>query len=393
MALLEVEDLTVDYYTDAGVVRAVDRLSYDLEAGETLGVVGESGAGKTTASLALLGLLGDRGEVVDGTIRFDGRNLLDLPPAERRAVRGNEIAIAFQNPETAFNPVYTVGDQIAEAVQVHADVPDREARRRAIDLLERVDVPAPGSRYTDYPHEFSGGMAQRAAVAMALACDPDLLILDEPTSGLDVTVGAQLLALLADLAADDEMAIQLVTHDLGVVAESCDRALVLYAGAAVERAPVEELFYDPAHPYTAGLLASIPRIGDGRDRLPQIPGTMPDPLERPTGCRFHPRCPYAEDVCATRDPPLVDVESGEADATGIGNGTGAKTVPAVVRGPAKPAGEHVAACHEYTGDLAGGLTYEVRVIDDDRTGEDGDSAADPADGTDDATRDDGGGPT
>lgn len=350
MALLEVEDLTVDFYTEAGVVRAVDGLSYRIERGETFGIVGESGAGKSVASQALLGLIDD-GEIVDGEIRFDGRDLLELSSADLRDVRGNDLAMAFQNAETAFNPAYTVGDQIAEAIRAHEDVSDREARDRTIDLLERVEIPAPASRRSDYPHEFSGGMLQRAAVAMALACDPDLLVLDEPTTGLDVTVQAQLLELLEHFARDSGMAIQLVTHDLGVVAACCDRALVLYAGAAVERGPVEDLFYDPGHPYTAGLLASIPHIGDGRDRLPTIPGSMTDLLERPTGCRFHPRCPYAEERCMTHEPRLLETDAGR---------------PASTLSAASP-DEHVAACHEYAGDLSGGLEYEVRILDGDDT--------------------------
>ncbi|AXR81026.1 ABC transporter ATP-binding protein [Natrarchaeobaculum sulfurireducens] len=354
MALLEVESLTVDFYTDAGVVRAVDGLSYRLERGETFGIVGESGAGKTVASLALLGLVGD-GEIVDGTIRFDGRELLSCSPSELRAIRGNRLSMSFQNAAATFNPVYTVGEQIAETIRAHEAVSRRTARERTLDLLERVEIAAPASRYADYPHEFSGGMLQRAAVAMALACDPDLLILDEPTTGLDVTVQAQLLELLETLARDDEMAIQLVTHDLGVVAACCDRALVLYAGDAVERAPVEELFYDPKHPYTAGLMASIPRIGDGRDRLPPIPGSMPDPVDRPTGCRFHPRCPYAEAVCATRDPPLLEADTGRP-VTDVASGG---------------SDVHVAACHEYAGDLDGGLEYEVRIVgEEEETGGD-----------------------
>ncbi|ARS88932.1 ABC transporter ATP-binding protein [Natrarchaeobaculum aegyptiacum] len=347
MALLSVEDLTVQFYTDRGVLRAVDGLSYEIERGETLGIVGESGAGKTVTSLALLRLLED-GEIVDGSIRFDGQDVLECSPAELRRLRGNRVAMVFQDSQSAFNPVYTVGEQIAEGVRAHEDVSRREARERAIDLLARVDVAAPASRYTDYPHEFSGGMLQRAAIAMALAGDPDLLICDEPTTGIDVTVQAQLLELLAELASEDGLAIQLVTHDLGVVAECCDRVVVLYAGAAVECAPVESLFYEPSHPYTAGLLASIPRLGDDRDRLPQLPGSIPDLVDRPTGCRFHPRCPYAEAICRTREPTLESVDGDDSSG-----GPGGDRQPA-----------HRAACHAYTGDLEGDLEYEVRVLDD-----------------------------
>ncbi|MWV40951.1 ABC transporter ATP-binding protein [Natrialba sp. INN-245] len=344
MALLEVENLTVQFYTEDGVVRAVDGLSYEIEAGETFAIVGESGAGKSVASLSLLDLVDRPGEIVDGEVRFRGRNVLELPREELRRLRGNDVAIVFQDPEAALDPVYTVGEQIVETMRAHGVASGREARERAIALLERVGIADAQSRYSDYPHELSGGIAQRVLVAVGLSCEPDLLILDEPTTGLDVTIQAQLLELLEELASSFETAIQLVTHDLGVVAECCDRVLVMYGGRAVERAPVEELFYDPAHPYTAGLLASIPRIGADRERLPSLPGGPPNPIQPPTGCRFHPRCPYAEEVCATSEPDLVETETGTAaDATRQG---------------------HVAACHEHTGDLEDGLGYEVRVVDD-----------------------------
>ncbi|THE64415.1 ABC transporter ATP-binding protein [Salinadaptatus halalkaliphilus] len=364
MALLEVENLTIQFYTDDGVVRAVDGVSYEIEAGETVGLVGESGAGKSVASRALLGLLED-GEVVAGEVRFDGRNLLELSSARLREIRGNEIAIAFQDADAALNPAYTVGEQIAEAIRAHETVTDTAARERSIALLERVGIPEPASRYTDYPHQFSSGMCQRAIIAIALACDPDLLIVDEPTRGLDVTVQAQLLELLEDLSADGEMAIQLVSHDLGVVADQCERVLVIYAGKIVERGPVEDLFYEPKHPYTAGLLASIPRIGDGRDRLASIPGRMPTRVQRPTGCQFHPRCPYAEAVCARRDPELVDTATG----TPVDDGEPDREGPTT----------HAAACHEHTGDLEEGLDYEVRIVDSTDDDGCGESASDPGD--------------
>ncbi|WP_254522523.1 ABC transporter ATP-binding protein [Natrinema caseinilyticum] len=349
MALLEVDDLVVQFYTDDGVVRAVDGISYEIREGETVGLVGESGAGKSVASLALLRLLDDAGEVVSGDVRFRGRNVLEMTADELRALRGNEIAMVFQDAGAALNPVYTVGEQIAEAIRAHEDVTDDEARDRAIGLLDQVGIPDPGVRYADYPHEFSGGMQQRAVIAMALSCDPSLLVCDEPTTGLDVTIQAGLVELLADLTRESETAVQLVTHDLGVVAELCDRVLVQYAGQIVERAPVEALFYEPGHPYTVGLLASIPRLGDERERLTTVPGTPPDLVDPPTGCRFHPRCPYAESVCARRDPPLVETASGSDD-------------------DGDPAA-HVAACLEYTGDLSDGLDYEVVVRDE---GGDGD---------------------
>lgn len=357
MALLEVEDLVVQFYTDDGVVRPVDGISYEIHDGETVGLVGESGAGKSVASLALLRLLEDAGEIVSGEIRFRGRNLLELPADELRALRGNEIAMVFQDAGAALNPVYTVGEQIAETIRAHEAVTDGDARDRAIGLLEQVGIPDPGVRYSDYPHELSGGMQQRAVIAMALSCDPSLLVCDEPTTGLDVTIQAGLIELLADLTRESETAVQLVTHDLGVVAELCDRVLVQYAGQIVERAPVEELFYDPGHPYTVGLLASTPRLGDDRERLTTVPGMAPDLVDPPTGCRFHPRCPYAENVCARRDPPLVETEGGSTDDSDPET--------------------HVAACLEYTGDLSDGLDYEVVVHDADGDGdEEGDRGGD-----------------
>ncbi|MFB6195878.1 MAG: ABC transporter ATP-binding protein [Haloplanus sp.] len=342
MALLEVDDLDVRFYTEEGVIRAVDGLSYTVERGERVGVVGESGAGKTVTALAVLGLLDDPGRIEGGTIRFDGEDLRTASADRLRRIRGGGIGMVFQDPETAFDPVYTVGEQVAEAVRVHTDRAGEAAHDRAVALLDRVGIPDPATRATQYPHEFSGGMAQRAVVAMALAGDPDLLIADEPTTGLDVTIQAQVLDLLDDLAADD-LAVQLVSHDLGVVAEFCDRVVVMYAGQAVERASVDDLFYEPKHPYTAGLLSAVPRIGADRDRLSTIPGTMPDLATPPPGCRFHPRCPYAEDACTKRDPPLV--------AAGDG-------------GEAEDADAHHAACLAYTGDLDGELDFYVEVAGD-----------------------------
>jgi len=315
VTLLEVEDLDVRFYTEGGVVQAVDGLSYTLDYGERLGVVGESGAGKAVTALALLDLLDDPGRIEGGSIRFDGEEVVGASPDRLRRLRGGRIGMVFQDPETALDPVYTVGEQVAEAVRVHTDLDGDAAHDRAVALLDRVGIPDPAARATQYPHEFSGGMAQRAVVATALAGDPDLLVADEPTSALDVTIQAQLLDLFDDLAADD-LAVQLITHDLGVVAEFCDRALVMYAGQAVERAPVDDLFYDPKHPYTAGLLSAVPRIGDDRDRLPTVPGTTPDLASPPPGCRFHPRCPYAEDACTKRDPPLVAVGGEERRPSG-----------------------------------------------------------------------------
>jgi peptide/nickel transport system ATP-binding protein len=338
MALLEVEDLTVNFYTEEGVVTAVDGLSYSVAAGEKFGVVGESGAGKSVSALSVMDLIEDPGRIESGTVRFKGRDLGAMDESEVRAVRGNEVAMIFQDAGTALNPVYTVGEQIAEAIRHHLDYDERAARERTIRLLDEVGIPDPATRYSDYPHEFSGGMQQRVVVAMALSCDPDLLIADEPTTALDVTTEAKILERIESLAEEFDTAVQLITHDLGVVAEVCDRVMVMYAGEPVEKASVEELYYDPQHPYTVGLMSSIPRLGDRRQELQAIPGTMPDLVNTPSGCRFHPRCPYAEEACAHTRPGLVDPETGEPAEEGRG-----------------------AACLAHTGDLDGELDYSVEV--------------------------------
>jgi peptide/nickel transport system ATP-binding protein len=344
MAMLEVEDLNVRFYTDDGVVKATNDLSYRIEAGERFGVVGESGAGKSVTSLALMRLIDDPGVIESGEIRFKGEDILAMDEEEIRALRGSEIAMIFQDAGTALNPSYTVGEQISEAVRYHLGLDEAAARERAIETLESVGIPSAAERYSDYPHEFSGGMQQRVVIAIALSCDPDLIIADEPTTALDVTIEAQILDLL------EEIAIQLITHDLGVVAEFCDRVMVMYAGHPVEMAPVEDVYYDPQHPYTVGLMSSIPRIGDDRERLQTIPGRMPDLIEMPPGCNFHPRCPYAEESCTRVEPRLVDVETGE---------------------PADPieSDAQAAACLAHTGELEGDLDYEVTVRgEDDPTG-------------------------
>jgi peptide/nickel transport system ATP-binding protein len=257
-----------------------------------------------------------------------------------RSIRGNEIAMIFQDAQTALNPVYTVGEQIAEAIRHHLDYDSTEARERTIQLLDEVGIPEAEARYDDYPHQFSGGMQQRAIIAMALSCDPDLLLCDEPTTALDVTIETQILELIEDLAEEYNTAVQFITHDLGVIAELCERVMVMYAGKPVEKAPVDDLYYDPKHPYTVGLMSSIPRVGDDRDRLQTIPGTMPDLVELPTGCSFHPRCPYAEEECTKREPQLLEPE------------TGALAHSESKRG---------AACLEYSGHLRDGLDYQVTV--------------------------------
>ncbi|EMA15586.1 ABC transporter ATP-binding protein [Haloarcula marismortui] len=339
MALLEVENLTVNFYTEEGVVTAVDDLSFRINRGEKFGVVGESGAGKSVTALSVMRLIEEPGRIESGTIRFDGQDLTELSDSEVRDVRGNDVAMIFQDAQTALNPVYTVGEQISEAIRHHLDYDDTAARERTIRLLDDVGIPEPEARYDDYPHEFSGGMQQRAIIAMALSCDPELLIADEPTTALDVTIEAKILDRLDRLADEYDTAIQLITHDLGVIAEMCDRVMVMYAGRAVEKASVEELYYDPKHPYTVGLMSAIPRIGDRQDRLKTIPGTMPDLVEVPSGCSFHPRCPFAEEACTRKQPPLVDPETG--DGVGLSD-----------RG---------AACLAYTGDLDDELDYEVEV--------------------------------
>ncbi|AEM58124.1 ABC transporter ATP-binding protein [Haloarcula hispanica N601] len=339
MSLLEVEDLTVNFYTEEGVVTAVDDLSFRIDRGEKFGVVGESGAGKSVTALSVMRLIEEPGRIESGTIRFDGQDLMELSDSAVRDVRGNDIAMIFQDAQTALNPVYTVGEQISEAIRHHLDYSDAEARDRTIRLLDDVGIPEPEARYDDYPHEFSGGMQQRAIIAMALSCDPELLIADEPTTALDVTIEAKILDRLDRLADEYDTAIQLITHDLGVIAEMCDRVMVMYAGRAVENAPVEELYYDPKHPYTVGLMSAIPRIGDRQDRLQTIPGTMPDLVEVPSGCSFHPRCPFAEEACTRKQPPLVDPETG--DGVGLS--------------------DRSAACLAYTGDLDSELDYEVEV--------------------------------
>lgn len=352
MALLEVEDLNVRFYTEDGVVRATNDLSYQINAGERFGVVGESGAGKSVTSLALMRLIEEPGVIESGEIRFKGQNLLDLSYEEMRQIRGNEIAMIFQDAETALNPAYTVGEQISEAIRLHLDMDEEAAKERAIDTLESVGIPDAPERYTDYPHQFSGGMQQRAVIAMALSCDPDLIIADEPTTALDVTIEAQILSLLEDISKETDTAIQFITHDLGVVAEFCDRVMVMYAGHPVEMAPVEDLYYNPQHPYTVGLMSSIPRIGDDRERLQTIPGRMPDLIENPPGCNFHPRCPYAEQACTRNEPPLVDVETGrQADSTDHDR--------------------QAAACLAHTGELQGDLDYTVTVRDTETAKTDG----------------------
>jgi peptide/nickel transport system ATP-binding protein len=308
--LLRVEDLRVEFPTEDGVVKAVDGVSFEVGKGRTLGVVGESGSGKTVTAMTILGLTRVQGARITGRILFEGHDLLGLDEAELRKVRGNEIAMIFQDPSTALHPLYKVGAQIVEALRAHRDLTKAQARARTIELLDLAGIADPGNRVDDYPHEFSGGMRQRAMIAMALANEPKLLIADEPTTALDVTVQAQILALLARLRGELGMAIVIVTHDIGVVAEMADEIAVMYAGRIVETAAAQTLLSSPEHPYTWGLLRSIPRLdGPRRERLEPIPGSPPSLIDPPSGCHFHPRCAYAQPDHARIDPELRPLPS------------------------------------------------------------------------------------
>jgi peptide/nickel transport system ATP-binding protein len=307
-ALLRVEDLRVEFPSEDGVVHAVDGITYQVHSGRTLGIVGESGSGKTVASLTTLGLTRGQGAHISGRIMFDGRDLVSLPDDDLRSIRGNEIAMIFQDPLSSLHPLYRVGAQLIETVRAHRDVSKAKARERAIELLGLVGIPDPARRVDDYPHEFSGGMRQRAMIAMALANDPKLLIADEPTTALDVTVQAQILALMERLQRELGMAIVIITHDLGVVAEMADDIAVMYAGRIVETGSAQLIFSNPEHPYTWGLLKSIPRLDSPRDEeLVPIPGTPPSLIHPPSGCHFHPRCAYAQPDHARIDPQLEQV--------------------------------------------------------------------------------------
>ena len=309
--LLEVRELQTHFFTDDGVVRAVDGVSFAVEPGETLAVVGESGSGKSVTSLSILRLVSSPpGRIVGGQIRFRGRDLLTLSDAEMRAIRGKEISMIFQEPMTSLNPVYTCGEQILEVLMLHEKLDRPTARARTIDLLRMVGIPSPEQRVDEYPHQMSGGMRQRVMIAMALACRPSLLIADEPTTALDVTIQAQILDLLKGLRQELGMAVLLITHDLGVVAETADRVAVMYAGQVVEYCAVRPAFRATRHPYTAGLLASLPKLGAETERLRVIPGNVPNPARFPSGCRFHPRCPIAVERCRSEVPALRDVGGG-----------------------------------------------------------------------------------
>jgi len=305
-ALLEVRDLTVRFDTAGGAVQAVSAVGFSLGRGQTLGLVGESGCGKSTAAYALMGLLPRNGRVTAGSVSFEDRDLLRLAPGALRALRGDRISMVFQNPMTSLDPAYSIGSQIVDVLREHKGLGSESARQRAIVLLRRVGIPDPEGRFGSYPHQLSGGQRQRVVIAIALACDPALLIADEPTTALDVTIQAQILALLRDLCAEEGAAIILITHDLGVVAQMCDRVAVMYAGRLVEEAPVRAIFADPLHPYTAALLRSIPSAAAGRGDLAVIEGGVPDLVAPPPGCPFAPRCPHRMAVCDERVPPTIE---------------------------------------------------------------------------------------
>jgi peptide/nickel transport system ATP-binding protein len=324
--LFSVEDLRVSFRTDDGIVHAVDGISYTVEAGKTLGIVGESGSGKTVSSLTALGLTRSRGSRIEGRIMFDGQDMVAMEDDKLRAIRGNDMAMIFQDPLSAMHPFYKVGVQLVEAMQAHNRISRSAARARAAELLELVGIPDPKRRVDQYPHEYSGGMRQRAMIAMALANEPKLLIADEPTTALDVTVQAQILALLEDLQKRLGTAIIIITHDLGVVAEIADHIAVMYAGRIVERGTADEIFHHPQHPYTWGLLSSIPRLDNPRDEeLIPISGRPPSLINRPSGCHFHPRCPYVQAAHKRVDPRLESVGDGNGHVSACLLGTKVRT--------------------------------------------------------------------
>ena len=310
--LLDIRGLRTQFFTDDGLARAVDGISYSLEKGETVGVVGESGCGKSVTALSVLRLIPDPpGKIVDGEIVFEGTNLLELSAADMRRIRGNDISMIFQEPMTSLNPVFTIGNQITEAVRLHQGLNKRDALDKAVEALKLVGIPVPERRVHEYPHQLSGGMRQRAMIAMALSCNPKVLIADEPTTALDVTIEAQILDLMRTLQDELGTAIIMITHDLGVIAEMARKVVVMYAGKVVEQAPVERIFASPNHPYTQGLLQSLPRVdkdaSGAKQRLQEIPGIVPSLLNLPTGCKFASRCPSVMPQCKEQEPPLEQV--------------------------------------------------------------------------------------
>ncbi len=313
--LLEVQDLRTLFRTEDGEFAAVDGVSFSVPAGRTLAIVGESGCGKSVTALSVMGLVPDPpGRIAGGSIRFEGRELVGLPARDMQDLRGNGMAMIFQEPMSSLNPAFTIGDQIVEGLMRHRPLNRAQASERALEMLRKVRIPAPEQRFHEHPHKLSGGMRQRAMIAMALACEPRLLIADEPTTALDVTIQAQILDLMHTLQQESGAAIILITHDLGVVAEVADEVVVMYAGRVVEQAPVEVLFRSPQHPYTVGLLGSIPRLDTDQTRLAAIDGQVPNPLRMPAGCRFADRCPFVEAACRASAPPLRDMGAGQFSA-------------------------------------------------------------------------------
>ena len=313
-SLLSVQDLKTYFYTEDGIVKAVDGVDFSVKPGEVLGLVGESGCGKSVTSLSIMRLVSAPGEITGGKIIFDGKSLLELPENEMVKIRGDRVSMIFQQPQSSLNPVFRVGDQVAEVLQIHKGMKHKEAWEKAVDLLTQVGIPDPGRRALAYPHELSGGQAQRVMIAMALALSPQLLIADEPTTALDVTIQAQILDLIRDLRKKTNAAVILITHDLGVISEMADRVAVMYAGQIVEYTDVEPIFAEPLHPYTKGLIGSIPVLGKIVDRLEVIPGLVPNLIDLPVGCRFAPRCQmrekYGLEICTKKDPDLCEVKLG-----------------------------------------------------------------------------------
>jgi len=306
--LLEVKGLRTTFFTHMGGVQAVRGISFDVEEGDILGIVGESGSGKSVTSMSIIGLVDEPGKITEGQVLFEGRDLTKLTQKELSEIRGKEIAMIFQDPMTSLNPVFTIANQITDIIRTHTDLDKEAARKRAIELLKMVEIPEPETRIDSYPHQFSGGMRQRAMIAMAISCNPKLLIADEPTTALDVTIQAQILDLLKRLKDQIGLSVMLITHDLGVIAEACNKVIVMYGGMIMEKASVEELFGNPQHPYTRGLLQSVPKHGaESKQRLIPIEGTPPDLLSPPPGCPFSPRCPHAMEICLKKASPMVRI--------------------------------------------------------------------------------------
>ncbi|HJH72319.1 MAG TPA: ABC transporter ATP-binding protein [Eggerthellaceae bacterium] len=363
--LLSVKNLSTEFPVKKGIVKAVEDVSFDVDAGEILAIVGESGSGKSVTSLSVMGLLAEPGHVAGGSMEFEGKDLVHLSERDYRALRGNDMAMIFQEPMTSLNPVYRVGKQIVEAIRTHENVSKKEARERAIDMLRKVGIPSPEKRIDDYPHQMSGGMRQRVMIAMALSCNPKLLIADEPTTALDVTIQAQILDLLRRLRDDTGMAVLLITHDLGVVSETADRVVVMYCGQVVEEAEVRTLFDHPMHPYTLGLLKSIPRLeDDDSKRLYMIKGMVPNPLEMPPGCHFSDRCDSCMDICREKIPNLVDIDGHKVRCFLYENADGeAKSAAAIAEGVAEAHADAEAARNVETAEalLAGEEIREAEL--------------------------------